>query len=298
MSNETNKYLLPEVVFMHGSTWKKTPGYINTYINENGDIALLNSKSELIKPSIQQWNTSKGSYKYAKVINDDFLIVQKAVHQLVCITYHGSSPTDGRLYEPNHKNGDKHDNRPSNLEWTTRKENVQHAFNSGLCSAGLRIEAINTRTKEIKKYNSLNFMSREWGIPRHQMRTIISKHRNKPYVGEWIFVLDDNSDKKINRYQSNNVVFKDYKSNQIVICEDCEKASRFTDVKPATINLRLRKKDNKLLSRFVFKSLNDKTPWPEFTISEALESEKKYLLNTDKRSSFLKPTLPDVKSEV
>lgn len=33
----------------------------------------------------------------------------------------------------NHKKGKKHDCRASQLEWVTQQENVQHAWNTGLC---------------------------------------------------------------------------------------------------------------------------------------------------------------------
>ncbi len=36
----------------------------------------------------------------------------------------------------NHKRGKKHDCRASQLEWVTQSENIQHAWNTGLCGRG------------------------------------------------------------------------------------------------------------------------------------------------------------------
>lgn len=44
----------------------------------------------------------------------------------------------------NHKKGKKHDCRASQLEWVTQAENVQHAWNTGLCK----------RKKKVKKNGS------------------------------------------------------------------------------------------------------------------------------------------------
>lgn len=46
-------------------------------------------------------------------------------HRLVCMAYHGIPETK---MEVNHKNGDKADNRPENLEWCKRSYNIKHSF--------------------------------------------------------------------------------------------------------------------------------------------------------------------------
>lgn len=54
---------------------------------------------------------------------------QFGVHQLVALTFIGECPV-GLVV--NHKNGNKKDNRPENLEYVTPSENVSHAHRTGL----------------------------------------------------------------------------------------------------------------------------------------------------------------------
>jgi len=49
-----------------------------------------------------------------------------AVHRLVAHLFIGPPPEPG--YQVNHKNGVKHDNRHTNLEWLTASQNMRHAY--------------------------------------------------------------------------------------------------------------------------------------------------------------------------
>lgn len=51
------------------------------------------------------------------------------VHRIVCRAWHGPPPTP--QHEVNHKDFDKTNNHPDNLEWVTRVENVRHAARAG-----------------------------------------------------------------------------------------------------------------------------------------------------------------------
>lgn len=79
--------------------------------------------------------------------NSGYLIVKlyvkkrhytRLVHRLVAQAFLGDEPG----MDVNHKNGDKHDNRLSNLEWCTRKESMEHCSRNGLRKDIRKVAAI------------------------------------------------------------------------------------------------------------------------------------------------------------
>lgn len=56
-------------------------------------------------------------------------IIQVNVHRAVSLAFHGV-PAEGLVVD--HINGNKHDNRPENLEYVTNSENVKRQYQTGL----------------------------------------------------------------------------------------------------------------------------------------------------------------------
>lgn len=97
--------------------WHKIEKY-NYAINEAGDVMALRT-GNIIRPY-----ECNGYWKVDLYINSTRRKVY--VHQLVCETFHKDSFFAGAIV--NHKDGDRKNNTPSNLEWTTYAQNNQHAY--------------------------------------------------------------------------------------------------------------------------------------------------------------------------
>lgn len=70
-------------------------------------------------------------------LSRDGKATSKTVHKLVCVAFHG--PAFGR--QVNHIDGDKAANGASNLEWSTARENTQHAIAMGRHPASRALSA-------------------------------------------------------------------------------------------------------------------------------------------------------------
>ena len=96
-------------------------GYEGYFATESGNIYSTKS-NKVLKAKVS------GTSKYLEVairVNGRYLT--RSVHRLVAKAYLGDSNK-----QVNHKNGDKHDNRPENLEYVTHSQNQQHALKNGL----------------------------------------------------------------------------------------------------------------------------------------------------------------------
>ena len=116
------------------------------------------------------------------------------VHHLVALAFHGQPPsaigTHQGGYTVNHKDFDRCNNQPENLEWLTTKENTLHAFEGNRVPIRIGNQIKNTkldeaRVKEIKillaKGESSQAIANKFGVVNGTIHAI-EKGRTWKYV--------------------------------------------------------------------------------------------------------------------
>lgn len=97
--------------------WKDAPGYEGRYqVSNHGEVRNARS-GRTLKPHRQ------GSGYLQTMMIKEGERTYPLVHRLVALAF---LPNPENKPQINHKNGDKTDNRPENLEWCTLSENLKH----------------------------------------------------------------------------------------------------------------------------------------------------------------------------
>ena len=104
--------------------WKPITGWEDLYA-----VSSLGRVKNIKRGKIRKLFPNHGGY-WRVVLRRNGKQKNASVHRLVAQEFIGFSDKP----EVNHKDGDKNNNAVSNLEWTTRKENADHAIAIGLWS--------------------------------------------------------------------------------------------------------------------------------------------------------------------
>ena len=148
--------------------WIKANGYSNYEVSNLGRLKTFNwkgsGKEKILKPALD-----KSGYLRTVLKGDNGISKTIKVHRIVLNSF---KPINDVL-EVNHINGIKNDNRIENLEWCTRKQNIQHCIDNNLQYV-LRGEEIGNSKLTEKQVIEI----RKKFIPRYYSRTKLAKEYN------------------------------------------------------------------------------------------------------------------------
>ena len=102
-------------------TLLQVPGYPRYQISNFGNV--------YVDGKLKKLGRSKSGYLVTKFYNE-FGSKTMKVHRIVAKLFIGDYSDQG--LEVNHKSGNKNDNSVKNLEWVTKRENIDHAMALGL----------------------------------------------------------------------------------------------------------------------------------------------------------------------
>jgi hypothetical protein len=100
------------------------------------------------------------------------------VHRLVCTAFHGNAPTPEHIV--NHKDYNKKNNRPENLEWVSQRENILHSYLIREKVIGHNRRRVEQWTKDqtqlIATYDDIITAAKETGANRSAIVQLLRKH--------------------------------------------------------------------------------------------------------------------------
>ena len=146
---------MKDIIIVEQIEYTQLNHYPDYYISKNGDIYSKKS-SKFLKRRCDRYpwyETVIFSIKGKNIV--------KSVHRLVALTFI-SNPENKK--EVNHKDFNKLNNHISNLEWVTRKENIQHAWDNNKMMGGKRkyqirrymVKGRNLEYEKTDSYKELN----------------------------------------------------------------------------------------------------------------------------------------------
>ena len=180
--------------------WKRVERFRRVEVSNLGNVRTVwPHKIKEIKPILEK--TTVGSYLKVTVTEEETgKQIRIGIHNLVAEAFIPIPEERQSLkLEPNHKDGDKHNNRKENLEWLTRQENLKHAIATGLrrvvdengkslyVDKSKPVSVTNTITGEITTYASAKEAAEVTMVPARTVQYNAFKRNKKAPVRGFLF---------------------------------------------------------------------------------------------------------------
>ena len=164
-------------------TWKNIKGYEGFYqVSSEGRIKSLKwNKERILNPGID-----RGGYLQVGLCAGGKKKTLK-VHRLVCEAFHDNPDSKPDV---NHINEDKTDNRACNLEWCTRRENLNHGTRNERSAKALSkpICQYTLDEKIVKTWASLTEVKRQTGFGQSHISEVANGNRKTAYGFIWKYI--------------------------------------------------------------------------------------------------------------
>ncbi len=235
---------------------------------------------------IEKFNFKSGpdKYKHSKVrstyilINDHGIKHNLLMYRVVGITYLDYDISYRKL-SINHIDGNCQNNSVSNLEWVTAKENVNHAFNTGLTTNNDRIDCKNYVTGKVTNYRSIKYACDDLGIDFRYFKKSLSIGfiKIKEHPKTWYYVKyekdewNDISGKEINKIpvkkdvEGTPIKALNVFTNNILIFSSIGDAVKKLSVDLAGIIYHINRDSLLPYHGYIFRYLNDDRSFPTFS---------------------------------
>lgn len=175
--------------------WKDIPGYEGVYQASNfGRIKRVLAKRGTCAGYIFSPTVDKKGYLRTRLTDQYGKASTVKVHRIICQTFH---PNPFNLPQVNHKDTDKTNNNPDNLEWCDNNYNKAHAIASGIVprankgkfgadhNRSIFIKATHLVTKETIVLKGINEMARQLGThPVAMWRVMAGEYK---HTKNWYF---------------------------------------------------------------------------------------------------------------